>query len=367
VTEVHVAKPRRTLRSAAALAEAGLIMPEEVAAVESVSEVLSIGVSPEMADRIEPGRRDDPVARQFVPDARELQILPEECPDPIGDLPYVPIKGITHRYPDRLLLTANHHCAVYCRFCFRREKVGPGEEYLKPHELEAALDYIRDHPDLREVILTGGDPLMLSPRRIAYIVEQLSALENLDVIRFHTRIPVVAPERITSEFLDAIETDKIICVVIHANHAAEFGATSKAAIKRLRKAGCMLVAHSVLLKGVNDTPAALTELLRELVRNGVKPYYLHHCDLAEGVSHFRTSFDEGMELMRAIRGHLSGLAQPSYVLHIPGGYGKVPIGPTYLERDDGGWTVTDYLGGRHRYPLEPQTPERPTEEDEHAP
>ena len=343
---------RRTLRSAKALVEAGLLAPEKADGVAQVSEEFSLAVSPEMAEKIEPGRPDDPVARQFIPDVRELTLLAEERADPIGDSHYMPVKGITHRYPDRLLLIANHHCAVYCRFCFRREKVGPGEEYLTQEELDAALDYIRAHPDLREVILTGGDPLMLSPKRISYIIEQLSALDNLDVIRFHTRIPIVAPERITQELLDVLDIDKIVCVVVHANSAAEFGSEPRAAIKRLRKAGLMLVSHSVLLKGINDTPETLTALLREFVRNGVKPYYIHHCDLAEGISHFRTSFEEGQALMTAIRGKVSGLAQPTYVLHIPDGHGKVPIGPNYLVREGNFWVVTDYLGQQHQYPIE---------------
>lgn len=344
-------RPRRTLRDPQALADAGLISPEEVDDAARVHDVFSVAISPEIVDRIVIGKADDPVARQFVPDRRELTILPEEQPDPIGDAPYMPMKGITHRYPDRLLLIANHNCPVYCRFCFRREKVGPGEEYLKQHELEAALDYIRARPELHEVILTGGDPLMLSTRRISYLVRELSALDNIDVIRFHTRVPVVAPELLTSDLFAALETEKIVCVVVHANSAAEFGDAAKAAIRSLRKAGIMLVSHSVLLKGVNDTPETMTALMREFVRNGIKPYYLHHCDLAEGVSHFRTTFEEGQALMEALRGRISGLAQPSYVLHIPGGYGKVPIGPSYIERDDAGWTITDYQGGQHRYPL----------------
>lgn len=352
MTNEQVEQRRRTIRSPRDMIELGLIAENELEDIKEVTKEFATAISPEMLDRIQVGQPDDPVARQFVPDVHELQLLEEERADPIGDVPYMPIKGITHRYPDRLLLIANHHCAVYCRFCFRREKVGPGEEYLTPEELEAALDYIRAQPDVHEVIITGGDPLMLSPKRIRYLVEQLSAIDNVDVIRFHTRIPVVAPERITPEFMAAIETDKIICVVVHANHANEFSPNAKAAIKTLRMAGCMLVSHSVLLKGVNNTPQAMMDLMREFVRNGIKPYYLHHCDLAEGISHFRTNFTEGQELMRAIRGHLSGLAQPNYVLHIPDGYGKVPIGPNYIEREGTSWIVTDYLGGRHKYPIE---------------
>jgi len=346
------AKTRQTLRSPDDLVQAGLIAPSDLEPVAAIQEGLAIAISPEMLARMHRGRADDPIVRQFVPDVRELTVLPEERPDQIGDVPYMPVKGITHRYPDRLLLTPTLTCAVYCRFCFRREKVGPNQEYLTPQELAAALDYIRGQPEVREVILTGGDPLVLTPRRIGEIVRELAALPNLDVIRFHTRIPIVAPELVTAELLEVLDVDKIICVVIHANHASEFGDAAKAAIKRLRKAGCMLVSHSVLLKGVNDTPESLTALLRELVRNGVKPYYLHHCDLAEGISHFRTTFEEGQALMRAIRGHVSGLAQPSYVLHIPGGHGKVPIGPSYLDRDDEGWIITDYKGARHRYPYD---------------
>jgi lysine 2,3-aminomutase len=352
MTEVHSEARRRALRNGQALAESGLIRDDEIGDAERAGEMMSIAISPEMVDRIDRADADDPVARQFVPSTRELTILPEERSDPIGDVPYMPVKGITHRYPDRLLLIANHHCAVYCRFCFRKEKVGPGQEFLKPDEIEAALDYIRAQPELREVILTGGDPLMLTPHRIRYLVEQLTELPNLDVIRIHTRIPVVAPERVTPELLDALETDKIICVVVHANHANEFGDAAKAALKTLRKRGIMMVSHSVLLKGVNNTPQALMDLFREFIRNGVKVYYLHHCDLAEGVSHFRTTFEEGQELMRAIRGQLSGLAQPTYALHIPDGHGKVPIGPSYIEREGSSWIVEDYLGGRHRYPID---------------
>jgi lysine 2,3-aminomutase len=345
-----IEKRGRTLRTPRELADANLISPDQVAEISKVQDVLSIAISPEMLARITTGQKDDPVARQFVPDLGELDVKSEERPDPIGDAAYVPVKGIVHRYPDRLLLIPVHTCAVYCRFCFRREKVGPGEEYLNESEMAVAIEYIRSHHDLREVILTGGDPLILSPRRIGKIVADLSATEHLDVIRFHTRIPVVAPERITPALMDALDTDKIVCVVVHANHASEFGQAAKNALKRLRKAGIMLVSHSVLLKGINDTPQALSDLLREFVRNGVKPYYLHHCDLVEGTSHFRTSFEDGLALMRAIRGRVSGLAQPTYALHIPGGYGKVPIDPSYLERSGDSWIVTDYLGGRHVYP-----------------
>jgi lysine 2,3-aminomutase len=349
--DTNIPDAARTLHTTGELLAERLIDPTDRDAVDAVSDIFAVAISPEMLDRIRHEGPDSPLARQFVPSPQELHIIPEECSDPIGDAAYVPIKGITHRYPDRLLLIPIHSCAVYCRFCFRREKVGPGEEYLKPQELEAALDSIRSKPDLREVILTGGDPLVLSPRRIRYLMDQLNQIPNLDVIRFHTRIPVVAPERVTDELIETFETEKIVCVVLHVNHASEFGDNARAAIRKLRKAGVMLVAHSVLLKGVNNSVDALTDLFRECVRNGVKPYYLHHCDLAEGTSHFRTTFEEGQALMRAIRGRVSGLAQPTYVLHIPDGHGKVPIGPSYLERSGEKWIITDYKGQTHEYAL----------------
>jgi lysine 2,3-aminomutase len=352
--DVQQSAPRRTLHTVDELAAEGLIAPDQVGAIERVADDFAVAVSPEMLDRIRDQGPDGPLARQFVPSARELNILPEESEDPIGDGQYVPVKGITHRYPDRLLLIPIHSCAIYCRFCFRREKVGPGEEYLRPHELEAALDYIRSKPELREVILTGGDPLVMAPRRIKHIMDSLGALPNLDVIRFHTRVPLVAPERITDELIEVLHWNRITCIVLHVNHASEFGDAGRAALKKLRMNGFMMMAHSVLLKGVNDNVDAMTDLLRECVRNGVKPYYLHHCDLAEGTSHFRTNFDEGQALMRALRGRVSGLAQTNYVLHIPDGHGKVPIGPSYLSRDDQNYTVTDYKGEKHQYPLPPE-------------
>jgi len=351
MTDVDIEhKAPRMLRTPKELTEAGLLAPDQVASAEKVGENFSIGVSREILTQIRTSKNNSSLMRQFVPDVKELTVVDEERPDPIGDTSYMPIKGITHRYPDRLLLIPNHTCAVYCRFCFRREKVGPGQDYLTAEEMQNALEYIRQHKQLREVILTGGDPLVLSARRIASLVRELSAMEHLDLIRFHTRVPVVAPELVTPEILKAMESDKIVCIVVHANSAEEFGDPARQAIRSLRKAGLMMVAHSVLLKGVNDTPEAMTALLREFVRNGVKPYYLHHCDLAEGTSHFRTTFEEGQALMRAIRGTVSGLAQPNYVMHIASGHGKVPIGPTYLEKEGDHYIVTDYLGGRHVYP-----------------
>jgi len=345
----------RPLRQPAELVEAGLVPAEQLAGLERVAAHYAVAITPAMADLIDPMDPADPIARQFVPDERELDHRPEELGDPIGDHSHSPVKGIVHRYPDRVLLKPSHACPVYCRFCFRREMVGPGGEALTPAELARALGYIADHPEIWEIVITGGDPLMLSPRRLGELVRALSAIPHLAVIRFHSRVPVVDPARIDASLVAALATEKALWIAVHANHARELGEAQAAACRCLSQAGIPLLGQSVLLKGVNDDPATLTELFRRLVALRIKPYYLHHGDLAPGTAQFRTSIDEGQALVRALRGTVSGLCQPTYVLDIPGGHGKAPIGPGFAEKDDAGqWQVTDFRGQAHRYPPAPQ-------------
>ncbi|GGF13576.1 lysine 2,3-aminomutase [Aliidongia dinghuensis] len=341
----------RPLRRPDELVEAGLAPADRLAALERVAARYAIAITPAMADLVDPTDPDDPIARQFVPDEAELDHRPEELADPIGDHSHSPVKGIVHRYPDRVLLKPSHACPVYCRFCFRREMVGPGGEALTPAELAAAIGYIADHPEVWEVVITGGDPLMLSPRRLGELVRALSAVPHVAVIRFHSRVPVVDPGRIDAALVAALATDKAVWVAVHANHARELGDEQAAACRRLTQAGIPLIGQSVLLKGVNDDVATLSALLRRMVALRIKPYYLHHGDLAPGTQQFRTSIDEGQALVRALRGAVSGLCQPTYVLDIPGGHGKAPIGPDFLARDTAGhWLVTDFRGQSHRYP-----------------
>jgi lysine 2,3-aminomutase len=257
--------------------------------------------------------------------------------------------GIVHRYPDRVLLKVVNACAVYCRFCFRREMVGPGRGALSPEALAAALAYIRATPQVWEVILTGGDPLILSPRRLKAIVTQLASIDHVKILRVHTRMPVAAPERISPALVRALRVPgKASYVVLHANHPRELTAAARTACARLIDAGIPMLSQSVLLRGVNDDVATLSALLRTLVECRIKPYYLHHADLAPGTAHWRTSIAEGQALMRALHGRVSGLCQPAYVLDIPGGFGKSPIGPSYLS--EGGAVIEDFNGGRHGYP-----------------
>jgi lysine 2,3-aminomutase len=327
----------------------GLADPAEAASLTAVAENFRIRISPAMRDTIT-GQADDPVAAQFVPDARELVTRPEELHDPIGDHAHSPAKGLTHRYPDRVILAATQTCEVYCRFCFRRETVG-ADGTLPDADLGAALDYVRSHPDIWEVILTGGDPMVLSPRRIAALLKQIAEIPHVDIIRFHTRIPVVAPHRITDALIAALKVRPTVHVVIHTNHAQELGPDACAALGRLADAGIPLLSQTVLLKGVNDSAETLATLFRTLVKHRVRPYYLHHCDLARGTNHFRTTIAEGQAIMAALRGRLSGICLPTYVLDIPGGHGKVPIGPTYLSpgASPREHIVTDYLGHQHPY------------------
>jgi lysine 2,3-aminomutase len=343
---------RRTLRKPAEIVAAGLAPPERAAEIEAVARRYAVAITPDMAKLIAGDAAHDPIARQFVPRAAELSTALEEIADPIGDRRFSPVKGIVHRYPDRVLLMPHHACAVYCRFCFRREVVGPQGESLNRTELAAALDYIRCRPEIWEVILTGGDPLLLSPRRVAAIVGALDAIPHLGVIRVHTRLPIVEPKRIDAALVKALEAAKAVYVVIHANHPRELTPEARVACARLVRAGIPLLSQSVLLRDVNDDAATLAALFRGLVAMRVKPYYLHHADLAPGTAHFRLSLGEGQALMRRLRGRVSGLCQPSYVLDLPGGYGKVPVGPCYAEPDEaaGGWQVEDIAGRRHDYP-----------------
>lgn len=324
------------------LADAGLVAPSDTADLNRVAQSFRVRVTPAMQNPA-PG-----VAAQFIPDKRELTIRPEELADPIGDHAHSPVPGLTHRYPDRAILHVTQTCDVYCRFCFRREAVGAAGP-LPPDQMGAALEYIAATPALREIILTGGDPLTLSPRRLAEVLARLDAIPHLEVIRIHSRVPVVAPERI-ADILPVLTRRAALYLVIHTNHADELTDEGRAAITALSGAGVALLSQTVLLRGINDDAETLARLFRALTALRVTPYYLHHCDLARGTSHFRTTIDEGLALIAALRGHLSGVAIPRYVLDLPGGYGKVPLDSDAVTRDGPGrWKIRDWQGRVHDY------------------
>ena len=336
----------KTLRTARDLVDAGLASAERLPALERVAAQYAVTITPAMAELIE--AQDDAIARQFVPTEAEFILRPEESADPIGDFVHSPVEGIVHRYPDRCLLKINHACAVYCRFCFRREMVGPeGLRPLSSEALDAAMTYIAERPDIWEVIITGGDPLILSPRRLRDVMARLASIDHVKVVRFHTRVPAVAPEMITDELVASLQAPgKAVYVALHANHVRELTPAARAACAKIVDAGVPMLSQTVLLAGINDDPETLSALMRAFVETRIKPYYLHQSDLAPGTSHLRTSIEEGQVLMRAMRGTVSGLCQPTYVLDIPGGHGKVPVGPDYITNG----AVEDPAGRRHPYP-----------------
>jgi lysine 2,3-aminomutase len=352
-----------TLREPTELAAHGLVPVTALLELEEVAARYAVAITPDMATLIDPDDPGDPIARQFIPSAEELVAQKGENADPIGDRAHSPVSGIVHRYPDRVLFKLIHVCAVYCRFCFRREMVGPGKATaLSQGAYDNALDYIRAHHEIWEVILSGGDPLMLSPRRLAEIMADLAAIDHVKIIRLHTRVPAADPARISAEMVAALKVQGATTwVALHANHARELSGEARAAVARLIDAGIPMVSQSVLLKGVNDNPAALEALMRLFVECRIKPYYLHHGDLAPGTAHLRTTLAHGQELMRALRGRVSGLCQPDYVLDIPGGAGKSPVGPNFLSPQESlaalgevgeetRYRVTDYCGDVHLYP-----------------
>ena len=331
------------IRDSAGLIGAGFAPDSVRATLDQVGERYAVAIPPALSALIE--RPEDAIGRQFIPDAAELVTAPHERADPIGDDALSPVPGIVHRYPDRALLKPLLICPVYCRFCFRREHVGPDGGLLTPVQLEAAYAWLRAHPAIREVILTGGDPLMLSPRRLGEMLAALSAIPHVEMLRIHTRVPVADPARLAA-LVDTLDIEKPLWLVVHANHARELTAAAAAALRAVQRRGVPVLGQTVLLRGVNDSAAALEALFRAMLAARVKPYYLHQLDPAPGTARFAVPIAEGQAILAALRGRVTGLAWPTYVLDIPGGHGKVPIGPGYLEAE----AVRDPWGARHPRP-----------------
>ena len=348
----HTPPLSNALTTPDALIAAGLAEGDSEHHLRDIAARYAIAVPRHLADLIDPADKDDPIARQVIPTARELITTPVENADPIGDQIHSPMKGLVHRYPDRVLFKVHSACAVYCRFCFRREMVGPGSETMRAEDFKAAFNYIKDHPEIWEVILTGGDPLVVNPERLNGILNRLDAVEHIAVVRIHTRLPVADPGRITKNLINVLSRRRAtVYVAVHTNHVRELSPGAMAACDRLTEAGIPLLGQSVLLRGVNDDEETLSDLFRAMVKTRITPYYLHHPDLAPGTSHFRVPLERGQALMKALRGRLSGIALPTYVLDVPGGFGKVPIGPAYATlQGDGTALVEDINGKTHPYP-----------------
>lgn len=342
---------KKSFRSLDALIEHKLIDKKNIPQLQNVVDNFPLAMTNQMHQLINKTDHHDPIAKQFIPSTKELHISSLETNDPIGDNLHTKIKGIVHRYPDRCLFTPAHICPVHCRFCFRKEKIGVGSATLSPNELEAAYAYIQDHPEIWEVIITGGDPFILKPSMLKKIIAKLDAIEHVEIIRLHTRVPVVEPTLVNVDLIKALKCTKTIYVLLHANHPNEFSPASLKACAALIDAGIPMLSQTILLKDINDNIEVLSNLMRCFVKNRIKPFYLHHPDLVKGTQHFRTSIAKGQKLMQQLRGRFSGLCQPTYVLDIPGGFGKVPVGPDYLKEisDKGHYEVEDYQGRIHAY------------------
>ncbi|QYZ78880.1 lysine 2,3-aminomutase [Methanofollis formosanus] len=305
--------------------------PEERAELERTVERFPLCVTPYYLSLIDPEDfRNDPVFMQCFPSVRELEVEDYDLEDPLAEDADMTAPCITHRYPDRVLFLVSNLCAMYCRHCTRKRKVGDIDSVPADEEIEAGLAYIREHPRVRDVLLSGGDPLMLPDETLDRILTELDAIEHVEVVRIGTRVPVVLPYRITADLARMLGTHHPLWINTHFNHPKEITSSSEAALSILADAGIPLGNQTVLLANVNDCPRLQRTLAHKLVRNRVRPYYLYQCDLSEGLSHFRTSVARGIEIVENLVGHTSGFAVPTYVVDAPGGGGKIPLMPTYV-------------------------------------
>jgi lysine 2,3-aminomutase len=342
---------QKAIRSAADVLRAGFAAGADAETLAAVAERYAVAITPTMSALMDANDPADPIVRQFVPSAAELTTHAAELADPIGDHAKSPVPGLVHRYPDRVLLKIVGVCPVYCRFCFRREMVGPDAGHnLTEGELTAALAYIRTTPAIWEVILTGGDPFMLSARRVRALMQALATIPHIKIVRWHTRVPVVAPNLVTDDLLSALTCGtQTVLVGVHANHPRELTPGARAALDRLSRAGIPLLSQTVLLRGINDDVATLEALMRGFVEARLVPYYLHHGDLAPGTGHFRIPVAQGIGLVRELHRRLSGLARPDYVLDVPGAFGKVSLLSADVRLTPDGCEVRDCQGRTHVY------------------
>ncbi|MCA1746862.1 MAG: lysine 2,3-aminomutase, partial [Bacteroidales bacterium] len=290
-----------------------------------------LSVTPYYLSLIEPGNfRNDPVFRQAFGGVEELTTISSELKDPLSEDHDSPVEGITHRYPDRVLFHVSNICSMYCRHCTRKRKVGDVDFVPSKDQLSKGIEYIKNTPQVRDVLLSGGDPFMLPDQMIDWLLSEISSIAHVEVIRIGTRMPVVLPYRITDELITNLKKYQPLWINTHFNHPKEITTSSKEALAKLADGGFPLGNQSVLLADVNDCPRIMKSLLHKLVQNRVRPYYLYQCDLAEGLSHFRTPIGKGIEIMESLVGHTSGFARPTYVIDAPGGGGKIPVMPNYI-------------------------------------
>ena len=332
------------------LAELVELSEDEWRAIEAADERFRFAITPYYASLMDRHDRSCPIRRQAVPVEEELRVSSEELLDPLGEEASMPVPGITHRYPDRVLFYTSHNCPVYCRHCNRKRKVGDPTSAAHKEQLRQGIEYIRAHPEIRDVLVSGGDPLTFSDHRLEEILRDLRAIPHLEIIRIATRNPVTLPQRITAEFAEMLKRYHPIYVNTHFNHLKECTPEAALALERLADAGCVVGNQMVLLKGINDDAEMVRAMNQWLLRRRCRPYYIFQLDPAEGTTHFRTPIESGLELLRGLRGWTTGMAVPHYVVDLPRGGGKVPVQPDYLVAREGRtYTFKNYAGEEYTY------------------
>lgn len=337
------------------LLRGSLTKPEEIAKrfnlnveeVKKVAEVFKFRITPYYANLIK--EKGDPIYRQIVPDAQELAEN-SGIADPLDEDNDSPVPSIVHRYPDRVLFLVSHSCASYCRFCTRKRKVGNSDK-INPRHINAGLDYIRQHSEIRDVIVSGGDPLMLADNKLEYILSSLRSIKHIEIIRIGSRVPCFLPQRVTPALVNMLKKYHPLFMNVHFNHPDEITEESARALNLLADAGVPLGNQTVLLKGVNDNPETMKRLMQKLLTVRVRPYYIYQADYVKGTEYLRTRVQKGLEIMQALRGWTSGLAVPAFVIDAPGGGGKIPLLPAYVQSiDDEKVVMRNYQGELFVYP-----------------
>ncbi|MEM5812320.1 MAG: KamA family radical SAM protein [Candidatus Aenigmatarchaeota archaeon] len=339
---------RNSINSAEELGRTLGLSAKEVKEIKKVAKKYPMRINPYYLSLIR--EKGDPIWRQCIPDKMEL--LDEEgLEDPLAEERDSPVPGITHRYPDRVLFLVSNQCAMYCRFCTRKRKVGDPQKPITTSQILAGIEYIRNHPEVRDVILSGGDPLMLTDSRLEFVLRHLREIPHVEIIRIGTRVPCSLPQRITPELCEMLKKYHPIYINIHFEHPMEITPESSRACQMLADAGIPLGSQSVVLKGVNDDPEVMKELMKKLLMIRVKPYYIYQCDITRGANHFRTKVEKSLEIIKGIRGFTSGLAVPHFVIDAPGGGGKIPLLPEYLVKITRKKVVIrNYAGKVYEYP-----------------
>ena len=333
------------------------LTPDEQDGIEHCGQKLTMAIPPYFASLIDPDNPACPIRRQCIPTRQELRVSPGELADPCGEDKDSPIRGLVHRYPDRVLFLVSDQCAMYCRHCTRSRILKDSRSQFNSSTYDEALHYIREHKDVRDVLVSGGDPLLLNDSLLEYLLQSIKAIPHVEFVRIGTRVPVSLPQRITPTLLSMLKKYSPLWISIHCNHPQELTPRVRDACSALADVGIPLGSQTVLLKGINDNPSTMKTLMHSLLKIRVRPYYIYQCDPVVGTQHFRSTIQSGLHIMEQLQGFTSGYAVPTFVLDAPGGGGKIPLNPNYIVRSENGrFTLRNYSGERYCYPPWEESP-----------